>query len=73
MAELAESASDVCNTALRYGLSDGETVSEEYVKQCEVMCNLGFLHLRRTQINLGCRAGAEMIRLCHQTTMKQFL
>ena len=29
---------------MRYGLSDDETVSEDYVKKCEGMCNLGFLH-----------------------------
>ncbi|CAE7260932.1 ABCB1 [Symbiodinium pilosum] len=36
------------NTTVRsnimYGLSDDETVSEDYVKKCEGMCNLGFLY-----------------------------
>eukprot|EP00439_Symbiodinium_sp_Y106_P024056 s2066_g2.t3 len=36
------------NTTVRsnimYGLSDDESVSEEYIRKCEGMCNLGFLY-----------------------------
>ncbi|CAE7751331.1 ABCB1, partial [Symbiodinium pilosum] len=36
------------NTTVRnnilYGLSEGETVTEEYIKKCEEMCNLKFLY-----------------------------
>ncbi|CAJ1359168.1 unnamed protein product, partial [Effrenium voratum] len=54
------------NTSVRnnilYGLDENETVTEEYIKKCEKMCNLGFLYKNQNQ-GLATEVGPRGSRL----------